>query len=193
MILDELTLSENKAESDYQFADGDLSGFQAEFAAPKQDMNIDEEPEDFEDPEDEELNEDDEQPIVSTAKMARRTAKFITRITDQGAAFGLSLVSKNNIEKHKADKASLHELENIIAEYCKDTGGNIPLWMQLLICLVTMYGFQVPQALEDRKLNTERAALENERKSLEIERKNYEQKMSELADKKKPENGTQNN
>lgn len=182
----------NTAEdSDYQFADGDLSTFQTEFAAPKQDMNIGEDPVEFEDLENE-LNPD-HQPEISNAKMARNTARFLTPIIDQGAAFGLSMLSKNKLAEHRADKESLKELERLVTEYAKQSGGNIPLWMQLLICLVTMYGFQVPKALEDRKLNTERAALESERKALEEERKKYEQKLSELADKKEPENGTENN
>ena len=193
MIIDELTKEEPLGETgDYQFADGDLSTFQTDFSAPKQDMNIEEEPEDFEDEPDDEPENGSEQPSISASKAARRTARFLTRITDQGAAFGLSLVSKNEIESHKADKESLHELENIITEYCKDTGGNIPLWAQLVICLVTMYGFQIPQALSDRKLNSERIALENERKALEAERKNYEAKLLELNSEKTPGNGSEN-
>jgi len=192
MIIDDLNKNENETDStsDYQFADGDLSTFQTDFSAPKQDMNIEEEPENFED-ETEELSNGSEQPAISAAKAARNTARFLTPIVDQGAAFGLSLVSKNDIESHRADKESLKELERIIAEYVKQSGGDIPIWAQLVICLVTMYGFQVPKALADRKLNNERLALEDERKALEIERKNYETKIIELNADKTPINGSE--
>lgn len=193
MIIDDLSREEQLSESnDYQFADGDLSTFQTDFSAPKQDMNIEEEPENFED-ETEELSNGSEQPAISAAKAARNTARFLAPIIDQGTAFGLSLVSKNETESHKLDKDGIKELERLIAEYAKESGGNIPIWMQLVLFMITMYGFQLPKALADRKLNNERMALENERKALEIERKNYETKIIELNAEKKPENGSESN
>jgi hypothetical protein len=92
---------------------------------------------------------------AAMARHARQTSKFVTHIVDSGAALGLSLISKNSVDSHKADSDDLKELERIFTEYFKETGGNIPLWAQLLICLTTIYGFQIPQALKDRKLNLE--------------------------------------
>jgi len=193
MIMDELEELEKQQEqtdvSDYQFADGDLSDFQTEFAAPKQDMGITDEPEDFE--EIDEAHNGSEQPAISAAKAARSTARFLAPIIDQGAAFGLSLVSKNDIDQHKADKESLKELERLIAEYAKESGGEIPIWTQILICLVAMYGFQIPKALADRKLNNERFELEKERKELADIRKDYESKITELNATKEPTNGSE--
>lgn len=173
MITDTLDNEQTSIDSEnYNFSDGDLTGFEEEFLQPKQDMDINEEPEDFDN---DEFGEDSQQDPAAMARMAKNTAKFITRITDEGAALGLSLISKNPASAHKADPDSLKELERIITEYCKETGGQIPLWAQLVICLVTMYGFQVPQALHDRKINLEKERLENDRRQLERERKEFEE------------------
>lgn len=192
MIIDELNKHENEIDStsDYQFADGDLSTFQTDFSAPKQDMNIEEEPEDFED-ETEELSNGSEQPSISAAKAARNTARFLAPIIDQGTAFGLSLVSKNETESHKLDKDGIKELERLIAEYAKESGGNIPIWMQLVLFMITMYGFQLPKALADRKLNNEREELEKERRALQERRQEYESKLNELETKNEPTNGSE--
>jgi len=193
MIMDELEQLEleqqTKDVGDYQFADGDLSDFQTEFAAPKQDMGITDEPEGFE--EIDEANNGSEQSAISAAKAARSTARFLAPIIDQGAAFGLSLVSKNDIKHHKADKDSLKELERLIAEYAKESGGEIPIWMQILICLVAIYGFQIPKALADRKLNNERLELEKERRAYQEARKNFENHLLGLETTEEPKNGSE--
>lgn len=187
MLTEELNTKEVNS-SDYHFADGDLSVFQSEFAQPKQDMGISELPE----PE-EELPEDvdEEEDKAAMARHARQTSKFVTHIVDSGAALGLSLISKNSVDSHKADSEDLKELERIFTEYFKETGGNIPLWAQLFICLVTIYGFQIPQALKDRKLNIERERLELERKRLEIEKEEFKRLKEAEKNAEKEEKKTQ--
>lgn len=168
MLIDNLNQAPEEA-ADYHFADGDLSDFQSEFSQPKQDMGISEVPEDIDD---EPMFDPDAEEVDQAAlqRTARQTSKFVTHLVDSGAALALSLVSKNPVDDHKADKEDLKELERIFQEYFKETGGNIPLWLQLVICITTMYGFQLPAALKDRKLNAEREQLELERKRLERER-----------------------
>lgn len=187
MLTDSL-VEDEVVNSDYNFADGDLSVFQSEFAQPKQDMGISELPE----PE-EELPEDvdEEEDKAAIARHARQTSKFVTHIVDSGAALGLSLISKNSVDSHKADSEDLKELERIFTEYFKETGGNIPLWAQLFICLVTIYGFQIPQALKDRKLNIERERLELERKRLEIEKEEFKRLKEAEKNAEKEEKKTQ--
>ena len=179
MIMEELLKHDEQTDvSDYQFADGDLSNFQEEFSIPKQDMGIEEEP-DGDEWKDE---SDNDEPAPPSALVAKQTARFITGIIDHGAAFGLSMYSKNSIEDHKADKASKNEIEKIIYAYTKETGGNIPLLAQLAIVLITTYGLQIPQAARDRKMNLEREKLEEERRELELQKAEFEaqKKISKL-------------
>lgn len=178
MLTDSL-VEDEVVNSDYNFADGDLSAFQSEFSQPKQDMGISDIPDDLEDVEQETQEEVEDR--AAMARHARQTSKFVTHIIDSGAALGLSLISKNSVDSHKADLDDLKELERIFTEYFKETGGNIPLWAQLLICLTTIYGFQIPQALKDRKLNLERERLELERKKFELEKEEFKRlKEAEL-------------
>ena len=130
MITDELEQHEQEQPqtTDYQFVDGDLTEFQKEFSLPKQDMGISEEPDDSEEfIEDEDYQED--KPTPPSAHVSRQTARFITNIIDSSAAFGLSLLSKNNIEQHKADKSAKSEMKNNLC-LCKRHGGNIHFWAQ---------------------------------------------------------------
>lgn len=192
MITDELELHEQEQPqtTDYQFVDGDLSEFQKEFSLPKQDMGISEEPDDSDEFIEDDYQEDE--PTPPSAHVSRQTARFITNIIDSSAAFGLSLLSKNNIEQHKADKSAKSEIEKIIYVYVKDTGGNIPLWAQLTIILVVTYGLQIPQAIQDRKMNIEREKLEEERRELERQISEFEErKKIEKTKKTESENGSQ--
>lgn len=99
----------------------------------------------------EEFNEIN-QPTIPT-KTARKTGKFVTGMVDYSLATGLSLISGLPVKEHQADPDSKKELEDIITEYIKETGGEIPLFMQLLICLLVTYGLQVPGAIKIRKEN----------------------------------------
>jgi len=180
MLTDSL-VEDEVVNSDYNFADGDLSAFQSEFSQPKQDMGISDIPDDLEDEDVEQEQLAEVEDRAAMTRHARQTSKFVTHIVDSGAALGLSLISKNSVDSHKADSDDLKELERIFTEYFKETGGNIPLWAQLLICLTTIYGFQIPQALKDRKLNLERERLELERKKLELEKEEFKRlKEAEL-------------
>lgn len=185
-------IADTLSPSEYNFADGDISTFASEIQQPKQDMGISEEPDVWEDPEEPDELEDGpeneaEINAPSQRMAARRTAKFICHFADMGFATALSAISKNDMDEHRADKESLHELENAVAEYCKDMGGNVPPWLMIVICVLTIYGGQIPQALRDRKANTEREKAENERQELanriaqlEIEKKTIEKMKKEL-------------
>ena len=102
------------------------------------------------------------------------------------------MYSKNSIEDHKADKASKSEIEKIIYAYTKETGGNIPIWAQLAIVLITTYGLQLPQAARDRKMNLEREKLEEERRELELQKAEFEaQKQISKLQNTAGENGSE--
>lgn len=145
----------DQLEDNYQFTEGDLSLI-SEMQAPKQEMNIEERPnfdepdapDSFTLPQDEsEANEN----LVSAA--VEETADIVTDAIDFGAAFGLHLISKNPIEEHQATSEQKSRMRKIIYVYCEQTGGYIPLWLQLVILMAGIYGSQIPAALQTRKIN----------------------------------------
>ena len=144
---DNLPAEENSSE-DYQFASGTLDNFISDFEEEKEDMGIDMEPtpEEF---------AETGKPSIS-GKTARKTAKFISYMTDKAASNGLALISGLDPSEHRADEEILKELEDIYAEYLKENGYNIPRWLQLTLTLGVAYGLQVPNAIRLRKLNKKR-------------------------------------
>lgn len=131
-------------ESDgYEFATGDLSSFMHSFSEDKENMEIEQLPTP------EEFQEVGKTPIPPAT--ARKTGKFVANMVDYTLATGLSLIDEEPVDSHKADSESKKELESIITEYIKETGGEIPLFAQLIICLLVTYGLQVPGAIMIRK------------------------------------------
>lgn len=145
----------DQLEDNYQFTEGDLSLI-SEMQAPKQEMNIEERPsfdepdapDSFTLPQDEPEANDN---LVSAA--VEETADIVTDAIDFGAAFGLHLISKNPIEEHQATSEQKSRMRKIIYVYCEQTGGYIPLWLQLVILMAGIYGSQIPAALQTRKIN----------------------------------------
>lgn len=133
---------------DYQFATGDLGNFMHDFEEEKENMGIDQRPTA------EEMNEIGN-PTIPT-KTARKTGKFVTTMLDITLATGLSIVSGEPKEKHQADTESKKELEDVVTEYIKETGGEIPLSVQLFICIFSIYGLQIPEAIRLRKEKQEK-------------------------------------
>lgn len=162
----------------YNFTDGDISLIQ-EMETPKHEMNIEERP-DFGSEDTPETVQDDLQNadtheddgLISAA--VEETANIVTDSIDFGAAFGLHLISKNSIDSHKATPEQKSRIRQIIYVYCEQTGGYIPLWLQLIILLVGIYGSQIPAALDQRKINLleeKNRKLEEEIKKLQLEQK----------------------
>ena len=194
-VLDNITPTVEQ--QDYQFEDGDLS-FINELDKPKEAMQFDERPdlgipEDSDDP----LNaigpDDGEHNDELIAAAVEETATLITDTIDNGAAFGLSLISKNPIETHKATDDQKGRMRKIIYVYCEKTGGYIPLWLQLVILIIGIYGVQIPGALQARKINI----LEEKVKEQEEKIKAYElEKQSralalELKEKKQADDANE--
>lgn len=127
----------------YEFATGDLSSFIHDFNEEKEEMGIDQKPTP------EEFEETGKPSVPATT--ARKTGRFVANMTDYALATGLSLISKQDPDIHKADPDSKKELENIITEYIKESGGEIPIGVQLVICLLVTYGLQIPGAIRLRK------------------------------------------
>lgn len=145
----------DQLEDNYQFTEGDLSLI-SEMQAPKQEMNIEERPV-FDNPDtpDPLMDITDEQEANDTliAAAVEETADIVTDAIDFGAAFGLHLISKNPIEQHQATSEQKSRMRKIIYVYCEQTGGYIPLWLQLVILMAGIYGSQIPAALQTRKIN----------------------------------------
>lgn len=145
----------DQLEDNYQFTEGDLSLI-SEMQAPKQEMNIEERPVfDSPDAPDPLMDITDEQEANDNliAAAVEETADIVTDAIDFGAAFGLHLISKNPIEQHQATSEQKSRVRKIIYVYCEQTGGYIPLWLQLVILMAGIYGSQIPAALQTRKIN----------------------------------------
>ena len=194
-VLDQFSPTPSSAQTnDYHFEDGDLS-FINEMTMPKQPMNIQERPEL------EPLNSDGNLDIIEDngehdeliAAAVEETATIITETIDSGAAFGLHLISKNLIDEHRASDDQKERMRKIIYVYCDKTGGYIPLWLQLVILLVGIYGSQIPAAMQARKINILEQKVEEQRKKLqayELERERIKLEQ-ELRDKQQPESSQQ--
>lgn len=126
------------SEEDYDFKTGSLDDFMHSFQEHKEEMPIDEMPTA------EEFAEAGKQKIPPAT--ARATGKFLAKMIDFSASMGLSLLSGEPRESHMAPEENLKELSAIISEYMKESGGEIPLSVQLLICIVVTYGMQLPNA-----------------------------------------------
>lgn len=167
----------DQIQDNYTFTDGDLSLIN-EMEAPKHEMNIEERP-DLPDAPAEGMHDDlqdadtsENEGLINAA--VEETANIVTDSIDFGAAFGLHLISKNSIESHKATPEQKSRIRQIIYVYCEQTGGYIPLWLQLIILIVGIYGSQIPAALDQRKINLleeRNRKLEEEIRKLQLEQK----------------------
>lgn len=167
-VLDQFTTTNTPPASDYRFEDGDLS-FIDEMTQPKQPMNIQERPE-LEPLGGGSLDmiEDDGEHDEDIAVAVEETANFVTETIDSGAAFGLSLISKQSIESHRASSDQKERLRKIVYVYCDKTGGYIPLWLQFLLLIVGIYGSQIPAALQARKINMLEKQVEEQQKKIKV-------------------------
>lgn len=179
----------DQLEDNYQFTEGDLSLI-SEMQAPKQEMNIEERPV-FDDPENPDplMDITDEQEVNDNLVSAavEETADIVTDAIDVGAAFGLHLISKNPIEQHQASDDQKSRIRQIVYVYCKETGGYIPLWLQLVILIVGIYGSQIPAAMQQRKINLleeQNNKLREEVKKLNLQ-KETQRLENELRNKNK--------
>ena len=176
-------LTDQLQQDNYNFTEGDLSLIQ-EMQAPKQEMNIEERPT-FDAPEDMPdsfiVDSDDSEVNDNlVAAAVDETADIVTDAIDFGAAFGLHLISKNPISEHQATDDQKARMRQIIYVYCKETGGYIPLWLQLVILIAGVYGSQIPAAMQQRKINL----LEEQNIKLreEIKKLNLQQEAQRLQE-----------
>ena len=172
--IDEVNLQEEDINSTYEFATGQidpddsLEEFLSEFQKPKEETGI------AEKPSDEDFDEDDLTDPV-TSEQAKYTAQFIVDMTDEIAARGLALCSKNPVDEHRAGKEQKKHLKDLWTKFCKEKGAEIPLGWQITLTMLTVYGSQVPKALQDRKLNEEKIKLWEDQKRLELDRQIFEE------------------
>lgn len=64
--------------------------------------------------------------------------------------------------------------------YCEKTGGYIPLWLQLIILIIGVYGVQIPAAMEARKINVLQEKIRQQEE--QIHAYELEKQRRELAD-----------
>ena len=137
-ITEEIPPQPGDSEDNYDFKTGGLDDFMHSFQEHKEEMPIDEMPTP------EEFAEAGK--TVIPPATARSSGKFIAEMVDFSASTALSLLSGEPRETHCAPAENKKELAHIIAEYMKESGGEIPLSVQLIICIVATYGMQVPGA-----------------------------------------------
>lgn len=178
---DDLTPEEYN--EDYQFADGTLApseqldAFIEEFGIAKEEKNAPMEPSP-EDIAELETGEEDEEEISTIT--ARNTAQFIVGTTDELASMGLAYISKEKQDDFRAGREQKKNLENLLTKYCKEKGTDIPLPMQILVCIVTMYATKLPYAFDRRRINEERQEIEEMKVALEKQRQSLERKLADI-------------
>ena len=179
---------------DYTFVTGEidpddpLSEFLEDMRKPKEETGIAEEPDDEEletiDPEDEISNES-----------AKYSAEFVVDSADFLLSKGLALISKNPSSEHEAGKDQKKYLKKLWTKFLKEQQLEIPTGTQLIIAMFTVYGSQIPGALQDRKRNLmlehiqeERDALTYDREQFNREKENFrlKQQIEELNNATRP-------
>lgn len=179
---------------DYTFVTGEidpddpLSEFLEDMRKPKEETGIAEEPDDEEletiDPEDEISNES-----------AKYSAEFVVDSADFLLSKGLAYISKNPSSEHEAGKDQKKYLKKLWTKYLKEKQIEIPVGTQLIIAMITVYGSQIPGALQDRKRNLmlehiqeERDALTYDREQFNREKENFrlKQQIEELNNATRP-------
>lgn len=162
----------------YEFVNaGNVNDFMNRFNQPKQDMNLEDAPPDMGLADDTETVE--KATIAMNAAPAKATGKLIASVIDNTLPLGLSLLAKGKLEDYKASEEDRTELENALAEYFKLKGADIPPGLMIVILIVVIYTTKIPQALQDRKINTLRAQLEAEKAELAKIRLELEEKAKE--------------
>lgn len=174
---DDMPDTGEETNADYDFATGSLPSneqldeFMKEFSVEKEDKGcpLEPEPEDYDD----DLPMPDEESI-STAT-ARNTAEFIVSTIDEGAAAGLSFLSKEPADNFRAGKMQRKNLEDLFTKFCKERGTEIPLVWQIFFCLATVYGSKIPYAMSLRKQHQAEEELAAARRALERDRAEFEE------------------
>ena len=185
-VLDHVPVSGKK---DYNFLTGDLS-FIDEMEQDKQPMNIDERPDFGDTPLPEE-----QRPTLpkfdpgDVNLSAEEEATFVTEVIDTGASFGLAVLSKGKAEQYMATADQKSRIQKIIRVYCERVGGHIPLWLQLAIILLIVYGSRIPEAIEERKINILQEKIEEQRKKIEaLEAENKANELKQEVERRKQAN-----
>lgn len=183
---EDIQTAEEITNENYQFADGtlppdeQLDQFLQEFRIEKEEKDCPTEPSPEDELEDEEENEEEISNIT-----ARNTAIFIVNTIDDGASAGLAFLSKDNQDGYRAGKNQKKNLQDLFTRFCKEKGAEIPIGWQIFFCLATVYGAQVPRALDHRRLHNALQAIEEEKKQLLERRQRLEENEAELETERK--------
>lgn len=167
----------------YAFASGDIDDFLSEMEQPKQSVYED-------NPDDQqhfdalndaaEQREQQKQKLHMNAPVANASGKLVATVIDTTLPAALGFLAKDDPANYKADEQSREELERALSEYMKLKGGDIPPGMMILVLILTIYGAQLPIAIQRRKINTEREALERDQAQFERDRREYDKKLADL-------------
>lgn len=145
----------------YHFFTGEMNDFVNEMAEEKEDMGIP-----VDDTPDEEPEPTPSEPPVS-ARGRKLSAQFVARMADGLFSHTLQFVAKedSNARFSRMKDEMMDDFVDAIDYYCQQVNGEIPPSMMIVICVVMMYGIQIPDALRLRKQHEleEKAEQDDER------------------------------
>lgn len=98
---------------------------------------------------------------LEVSKKSKAGAQMVTKTIDFAFSRGAALITHQEAEKWKASKSDEEELLEAWALYIESNNMEIPVWLQLIILNLVIYGFRVPDVIKARK---EYLAAEKKRK-----------------------------
>lgn len=88
--------------------------------------------------------------------VAESGGKSLARAIDRVAAVVLALLAHGEADDYRADKGELTDLQDALVEFMQETGFVMSPGWNLLVAMLSIYGFKAKNALSDRKANMNR-------------------------------------
>lgn len=123
---------------------------------PQDDPNI---PADFM----EGTEEDEENETRHLGKgVAESGGKALARAVDRVASVALALIAKGDAKDYRADRTEMADLQQAFADFMLETGFRMSPSANLMVALMSIYGFKAMGALQDRKVNEQKVIRNTE-------------------------------
>jgi hypothetical protein len=127
---------------------------------------------------------------LQVSKKSKAGAQMVTKTIDFAFSRGAALITHSEAEKWKASKSDEEELLEAWALYIEQNNMEIPVWLQLVILNLVIYGFRVPDIIKARK----EFVSEQKKRKLAADQKNARERAamdaSKVRDTGNPANGT---
>lgn len=93
----------------------------------------------------------DEETIKIGKSVAQSGGKALARALDRVASVVLALIAHGEATDYRADKSELSDLETAFADFMQESGFQMSPGWNLMIAIMSIYGFKAMGALHDRK------------------------------------------